>query len=150
MHRVKSSLDLVTPLGFTEPGSATSGDAGAGRPPGGYQANPKGGRNCEVGQLWHTRGRTSGHSVQLLRCQRALHTWPVPGSTPLQARKQRRSCEQGCEENDAAFLPSSGLVNTNSSPWGSALAEHRLWSHQPWHLLTACCGPAPCQRWRQH
>lgn len=48
-----------------------------------------------------------------------LACYPAP---PLQARTQRRSCEQGCDEKDAAaFLPSPGLVDANSSPGGSAL-----------------------------
>lgn len=64
-------------------------------------------------------GRTNELSVQLLGCQTALHTCPIPPPRALQARKQRRSCEQGCYENNAAaFLPSSGLGNTNSNPRG--------------------------------
>lgn len=64
-------------------------------------------------------GRTNALSLQLLGCQTALHTCPIPLPRPLQARKQRRSYEQGCDENNAAaFLPSSGLGSTNSSPRG--------------------------------
>ena len=63
--------------------------------------------------------RTNALSAQLLGCQPALHTCPIPLPRPLQARKQRRSYEQGCDENNAAaFLPSFGCGSTNSSPRG--------------------------------
>lgn len=45
----------------------------------------------------------------------------LPLLCPLQARKQRRLCEQSCGENDAAaLLLAPGLVDTNSRPGGSA------------------------------
>lgn len=67
-----------------------------------------------------------------------LACFPGP---PLQARKQRRSCEQGCDENDAtAFLPSLGLQTQIPAPGGSVLAEHSLQVHQPLCLLSTYLG----------
>lgn len=109
----------------------------------GHWTNPSAGRSCDVGQFWHTRGRTSEHSVQLWAVKQLCTLGLLLCSPLLQARKQRRSCEQGCEENDAAFLLSPGLVDTNSGPWGSALAELHLWLHQPPCLLSTYYGPTP-------
>lgn len=86
------------------------------------------------------KGRTSEHSVQLLECQRALHTWPVPLLRP-----SRQENKEG-RVSRAAFLPSPGLGDANLSLGGLAgQAVYGCSGPSVWWMPTV--HSALCWRW---